>query len=93
MPKIVGVVRTSFTAKDGTQISGRTFFTEEPVKPDHGIGQRTDRFFLSDAKLATLSFKPDLALGFEVQILYNRYGKVENLVLIDQLDSDLEVET
>ena len=69
------------------------FFTEEPVKPDQGIGQRTDRFFLSDAKLATLSFKPDLALGFEVQILYNRYGKVENLVLIDQLDSDLEVET
>lgn len=81
MAKIIGIAKTEFTAKDGTQIRGLTIHTTEPMDPKKGQGEVTDHFFLSAAKLAALDFTP--AVGQEVDVLYNRFGKVSTLRLVE----------
>lgn len=82
MPKIIGTISTSFTPKDNTTpITGTTIFVTEPIPPDRGKGESADHFFLSTAKLASLDFTP--AVGMEVEILFNRFGKVATLKLED----------
>lgn len=85
MGKIIGIVDVSFQAKDGSQITGKTFHTLEQVPQGQGVGERTDHFFLSSARLAALTFKP--ALGVTVEPLYSKFGKVTSLVLVDPLDA------
>lgn len=81
MATIVGISRTAFTGQDGTPVEGKTFFVTEAIDPKRGEGVSAERFFLSRAKLAALDFSP--ALGMEVEILYNRFGKVASLSLVD----------
>lgn len=81
--KILGIESTSFTSKDGVKISGKTFFVTEPLSPNKGEGSSAERFFMSAAKLAALDFTP--AVGQEVTVLYNRFGKVAALSLVDSL--------
>lgn len=69
--KIVGYRRTSFTPKDGgTQISGFNLYVS--FQDPNVIGEATDRIFVSDARLN--GFVP--SVGVEVQIFYNKYGRV-----------------
>lgn len=82
MPKIIGITNTSFEAKDGATIEGKTVHIVEPIDPKRGTGEAGDHFFLSKAKLATLDFKP--SVGQEITILYNKYGKVCKLILADE---------
>ena len=88
--KIIGIVNVSFSTKDGNTITGKTFHVTSPVPAGQGSGEVTDHFFLSAAKLETLDFTPELSQ--QIQVLYNRYGKVASLVLVDPLDSTLEVD-
>lgn len=88
--KIIGLVNVSFSTKDGNTITGKTFHVTSPVPVGQGSGEVTDHFFLSAAKLAALDFTP--ALSQQVQVLYNRFGKVASLVLVDSMDSTLEVD-
>lgn len=90
MSRIVGIVDVSFSTKDGNTITGKTFHVTNPVEAGQGRGEVTDHFFLSAAKLAALDFTP--ALSQQVQVLYNRFGKVASLVLVDSMDSTLEVD-
>ena len=53
MGKIIGIVDVSFQAKDGSQITGKTFHTVEQVPQGQGVGERTDHFFLSSANAVT----------------------------------------
>jgi hypothetical protein len=45
----------------------------------------TDHFFLSKNKLRDLSFTP--AVGQEVDVLFNRYGKVQTLRLLSDTEA------
>lgn len=84
--KIVGISKTEFQSKAGNKISGSTIYTTEPMDPKRGQGEVTDHFFLSAAKLADLGFTP--AVGQEITIFYNRYGKVATI----KLDDDIIIE-
>ena len=80
MANIVGIVSTSFIPKDGENIiEGKTVYVTEPINPKRGEGLSTDKFFLSKDKLAELSFT--VALGQEIEVLYNKYGKVGTIRL------------
>lgn len=82
MPKIIGLVNMKFKAKDtDTMIEGKTIHTTEPISPERGIGEAGDHFFMSAAKLSALDFDP--APGQTVDVLYNRYGKVATMKLVD----------
>lgn len=82
MSKIIGTATTAFDTKDGKRIEGTTVYTVEPIDPKRGTGEAGDHFFLSKAKLAALDFKP--AVGQEITIFYNKYGKASTLRLIDE---------
>lgn len=75
--KVIGLEEISFTGTDGKAVQGVRTYTVEPLQ--HGIGERGDNFFLSEAKLSKLGFT--LAVGQVITPLYNRWGKVETLVL------------
>ena len=81
MATIVGLSRTSFTGQDGTPVEGKNFFVTEPIDPKRGEGVSAERFFLSRAKLAALDFSPEV--GQVVDVLYNRFGRVTSLSLVD----------
>ena len=81
MATIVGLSRTSFTGQDGTPVEVKTFFVTEPIDPKRGEGVSAERFFLSRAKLAALDFSPEV--GQVVDVLYNRFGRVTSLSLVD----------
>lgn len=81
MAKIIGIANTSFTPKDNnTPIEGATYHTIEPIEPKNGVGFKGDKFFLTRAKLSALDFTP--AVGQEVEVLYNKFGKVAMLRLL-----------
>ena len=75
--------KTDFTAKDGTRVTGTTFYTAETIPSQRGEGEKGDRFFLSAAKLTALDFVP--AVNQVVELYYNKYGKVASLRLVDDI--------
>lgn len=79
--KLVGVENTSFTGKDGTPVTGMSLYGLEGIDPKKGQGERTFKCFLSIAKFSALAFKP--VPGQTLEVVYNRYGKVDNLTLVD----------
>ena len=82
MSKIIGIGPTkTFTTKDGTVITGRTFFVTDPIEHG-GQGESADHFFLTEAKYAGLGFSP--ATGMEVEVSYNKYGKIQTMRQIDE---------
>ena len=74
--KIVGYKVTAFDTQDGKRISGITFYVTEKTNRDGCFGLVTDRFFVSDNKLAGQKFE----IGNEVTPVYNRYGKIESVL-------------
>lgn len=82
MSKIIGIANTHFTPKDSDKaITGKTFYTTEPMDPKRGEGETADHFFLTNEKLAALNFTP--AVGQTVDVLYNRYGRIATVKLVD----------
>lgn len=82
MPKIIGIANLYFTPKDSeTPVEGSTIYITNPIPAQRGTGSSAEHFFLSKAKLAALDFTP--AVGMEVEVLYNRFGKVGTLRLLD----------
>lgn len=74
--KIVGTRETSFTAADGKQINGTSFYY---IMQDENVtGLAAGRVFISSDKLSMLACQP--AVGQSVQVVYNRYGKVDDFV-------------
>ena len=84
--KIVGLKKTRFTGSDGKPVSGITVYLTEPQKDVEGLA--TDRIFLTDERVNNLSFT--LAVGLEIVIYYNRYGKVASVALEEVNDFDIE---
>ncbi|MBE6611981.1 MAG: hypothetical protein E7632_05775 [Ruminococcaceae bacterium] len=86
MPKIIGIKLMCFTPKDGNKVEGAMIYATEPLRGDKASGEEAFSFFLSQAKLDAQTFT--LKVGQEVDLLYNRYGKVYRLDLKKQSNDD-----
>lgn len=75
--KVIGIENVNFTGTDGKEVKGARIYVTEPLQ--HGVGESGDKFFLSEAKLSKMGVK--LEVGQVITPLYNRWGKVETLVL------------
>lgn len=78
---IIGKRKVEFDAQDGKHISGYSLFCSYPITKN-GEGFGVEKIFLSDNKLAQCGYFPEI--GDEINVQYNRYGKVETLVPIGQ---------
>ncbi len=77
MSMIVGLQNTEFTTKDGHVICGTKVFLTEKIPEDRGAGVATDSIFISKAKSDALSFP--LAVGDEILVYYNKYGRIQDI--------------
>ncbi len=73
MMVVIGTRETSFDTQDGKHISGKNFYVT--YQQDGVSGLAAERIFITDDKLRTFPFVPQL--GDRVQPTYNRYGKVD----------------
>lgn len=82
MKKVVGYIRSNFTAKDsGTHITGYNIYLAYPLTGDEAEGQGVERIYMTDSKLAMCGYTP--AVGDEVMIAYNRFGKASTITRIN----------
>lgn len=73
---IVGVKDSRFTNREsGEVISGQSIFFE--FEESHTLGLQTDKCFLSESK----KIVPVPSLPASASLYYNKYGKVESIVL------------
>ena len=74
--QIVWIRPSNFTGGDGTQVSGQNIYLVYPL--ERGEGHGSDRVFVTNAKLSQWPYRPKV--GDEVEVVYNRYGKVSEIV-------------
>mgnify|MGYP001131383978 CR=1 FL=1 len=86
---IIGIKPEKFQAKDGTEIRGKTIYVNIPLK-GNGEGCAGEKLFLSEAKLSKLEFQP--AIGQKISPLYNKYGEVQTLSLLENEVIDYGIE-
>lgn len=85
--EVTGEETTKFSAKEKDEngetriIEGKTVHVKEQIPAYRGTGYKTLKIFLSTAKLSRLGFTP--APGQIVRLIYNRFGKVETMELVD----------
>ncbi len=87
--EVIGVEDVDFTSQDGTHVQGKNIYGAAKIAPGRGVGQTAQKFFLSKAKLDSLSFQPQP--GQVISVLYNRWGKPQSLTLINDI-TDIMVE-
>lgn len=68
---VLGKKPVSFTTNDGKEITGITLYLGYEAKGVEGMA--TDKVFVSAAKMP----KEPIVVGSEVDVHFNRYGKVE----------------
>lgn len=81
--QIVGCRPSAFTANDGTHVSGSTIFSIAEIPAGKGVGKQTNKYFLSEAKIEKLGLNPEKLVGHSVSISYNRWGKLDEVTVID----------
>lgn len=74
--EIIGIRPSSFTGDDGAQVSGQNIYFIYPL--DKGEGCGSERVFVTNEKLAQWPYRP--AVGDEVDVIYNRYGKCREII-------------
>ena len=80
MTKLVGKKDVNFVSKDGTNINGVTLYiTYSDPKVD---GVVAEKIFVSSTKCDV----SNIPVGAEIKVLYNRFGKVENIEFLDDVD-------
>lgn len=77
---IIGFRPSSFKGEQGDNVSGMNIYLTYPL--EKGTGQGSERVFLTDAKLNKVGYIP--AVGDDVRIEYNRYGKPAGIYLLDE---------
>lgn len=74
---IIGVKLTSFTTKDGTQVTGyNVFFTEERADVE---GLAADRVFVSDRVCNRSNFTPHVGDIIET-FAYTKFGRLHMVI-------------
>ena len=72
---IVGYKDMAFTGQDGNEVRGRKYFY---VCDENGVtGQASGSFFLTESALSHVGYVPNVE--DQVEVYYNRYGKVSQL--------------
>lgn len=71
--KLIGIQRVDYTNKNGYHILGYKLHTSVPAKSDDAIGEITEAVFVSDQAYGMCDH---LAVGDEIAVAYNKYGKV-----------------
>lgn len=90
MATIIGVNSISFKGKDGNLVEGSSIYVTSPLDPAKGgSGCSAEKFFLTKARLAALDFTP--RVGDEVEVLYNRYGKIAAVRKLPDPADEVEV--
>ena len=77
--KLIGIQRVDYTNKNGYHILGYKLHTSTPAKTNDSIGEITDAVFVSDQVFTTCD---QLAVGDEISIAYNKYGKVSAVSVV-----------
>lgn len=77
--RLIGIQRVDYTNKAGYHIMGYKLHTSTPAMREDCIGEITDAIFVSDQVFATCDH---LAVGDEISISYNKYGKVSAVSVI-----------
>lgn len=71
--KLIGIQRVDYTNKNGYHVLGYKLHTSSPAIRNDCIGELTEAVFVSDSVFATCDH---LAVGDDISISYNRFGKV-----------------
>ena len=78
--KVIGFSERSFTAKDtGALIEGMYIYVT--FARNHTTGCACDRLYVSRQRLEESGYYP--SLGDEIEPLYNRYGKITGICLLE----------
>ena len=77
--KLIGIQRVDYTNKNGYHVMGYKLHTSTPAKTDEAIGEITEAVFVSDQVFGTCDH---IAVGDEIAIAYNKYGKVTGVSVI-----------
>ena len=77
--KLIGIQRVDYTNKNGYHVLGYKLHTSIPAKSEDAIGEITEGIFVSDQVFATCD---QLAVGDEISVAYNKYGKVTGVSAI-----------
>lgn len=74
--KVLGYENVSFAFNDGHTVKGLYLYLHDE-QAKNVTGMKTERVFLSDAKVAACNYVP--RLNVPVRVLYNKYGKVDEV--------------
>ena len=77
--KLIGIQRVDYTNKNGYHIIGYKLHTSTPAKFGDAVGEITEAVFVSDQVFSTCD---QLAVGDEISIAYNKYGKVSAVSVV-----------
>ena len=81
--KIIGYQRADFAGEDGKQIKGNNIYIATEINPHCGAGIRVERSYLTDNKCEREGIDLAALLDQEIKVYYNRYGKIDSIVLAD----------
>lgn len=76
--KIIGMAASSFKGDNGKEINGFNIYLAWPLT--NGQGEGATRVYVTDQKLATWAYFPEV--GDTVEVTYNRYGKVAGMTKV-----------
>lgn len=77
--KLIGIQRVDYTNRNGYHILGYKLHTSVPAKTNDSIGEITEAVFVSDQVFDTCDH---LAVGDEISVAYNKYGKVNGVSVV-----------
>lgn len=75
---LVGMKDVNFKGQDGSQVTGwNLFFTYED---QYITGVGVEKIFIGNKTFGRVSFVPEI--GSQCRLLYNKYGKVSDIVKV-----------
>ena len=81
--KLIGFRKADFVRKKEENVTGYNVYIATEIDPRRGGGVSVERDYLSDAKLSREGLKLDELLGHDIKVYYNRYGKIDSIVVQD----------
>lgn len=78
---VCGYRKADFFTKDHKEIKGFNIYVQQEIV-ENGCGYQTDKFYLSENKVKQMNLDLDSLVGHEVQLYYNRWGKVEAIQVL-----------